>query len=73
MEITKIYQNIINQQVRVLYSTKLVVWESGNMRGIPQWIDRNKLHKLTKLVEAGTLLTKKDFQFLESLVLKYKF
>tara|TARA_B110000285_G_scaffold200432_1_gene234339 strand:+ start:506 stop:727 length:222 start_codon:yes stop_codon:yes gene_type:complete len=73
MEIEKIYDNIKNQQLYVLQSTRDVIYTSGNMMGIPQWIDRNKLHKLIKTVEDGRLLTKKDFQFLESLVLKYKF
>jgi hypothetical protein len=44
------------------------------MNGIPQWRDRKRLHDLIqKVKEDGYLLTKKDFQFLESLVLKYKF
>ena len=70
----KIYENILTQQLHMLSYIKAGVWGSGNMNGIPQWRDRRRLHTLTeKVKEDGYLLTKKDFQFLESLVLKYKF
>ena len=69
-----VYESILRQQLHMLHYIKDVVWSSGNMNGIPQWRDRKKLHQLTeKVTEDGYLLTKKDFQFLESLVLKYKF
>jgi hypothetical protein len=43
------------------------------MKGIPQWRDRKRLHQLTeKFGEENYLLSKKDFQFLESLHFKYK-
>ena len=70
----EVYESILRQQLHMLHYIKDVVWGSGNMNGIPQWRDRKRLHQLTeKVTEDGYLLTKKDFQFLESLVLKYKF
>lgn len=50
-----------------------IVWGSGNMKGIPQWEDRSNLHKLSNKLKEEILLTKKDFQFLETLLFKYKF
>jgi hypothetical protein len=70
----EVYESILRQQLHMLLYIKDVVWSSGNMNGIPQWRDRKRLHDLIqKVKEDGYLLTKKDFQFLESLVLKYKF
>ena len=70
----EVYENIVNQQRHMLVHLKEIVWGSGNMNGIPQWRDRKRLHELTeKVFDDGYLLTKKDFQFLESLHQKYKF
>lgn len=70
----KVYENILTQQLHMLAKLKQIVWGSGNMKGIPQWRDRKRLHELTeKVSDDGYLLTKKDFQFLESLHHKYKF
>ena len=70
----EVYESILTQQLHMLNHIKAGVWGSGNMNGIPQWRDRRRLHELTENVkEEGYLLTKKDFQFLESLVLKYNF
>jgi hypothetical protein len=70
----EVYERILRQQLHMLNHIKAGVWGSGNMNGIPQWRDRKRLHDLIqKVKEDGYLLTKKDFQFLESLVLKYKF
>lgn len=68
-----VYKSIWNQQRALLVEVKNVVYSSGNLKGIPQWRDRNRLHKLTeKFKEENYLLSKKDFQFLESLHFKYK-
>jgi len=68
-----VYYSIWNQQRALLVEVKNVVYSSGNLKGIPQWRDRNRLHKLTeKFKEENYLLSKKDFQFLESLHFKYK-
>ena len=51
----------------------MIVYSSGNLNGIPQWRDRKRLHTLTEKFSAGNyLLSKKDFNFLESLYFKYK-
>ena len=74
MEITKIYETIITQQLHTLSYVTGIIMGSGNLNGIPQWRDRSKLHKIRARVdEHGYLLVKKDFQFLERLILKYKF
>jgi len=73
MEIENIYDSILTQQMHVLMYVKGVILKSGNLNGIPQWRDRSKLHKITtRSMEFGYLLVKKDFQFLERLILKYK-
>ena len=49
-----------------------IIWKSGDTKGIPQWRDRNRLHKLdVKLKKESYLLTYKDFQFLDSMYQKY--
>jgi hypothetical protein len=71
--VTKVYESIWNQQKHLLNEIHKVVYSSGNMKGIPQWRDRKRLHQLTEKFDAGNyLLSKKDFQFLESLHFKYK-
>ena len=68
-----VYKSIWNQQRALLVEVNKVVYSSGNMKGIPQWRDRKRLHQLTEKFGAGNyLLSKKDFQFLESLHFKYK-
>ena len=70
----KVYEDILIQQLYMLHYLKSIVWCSGNMNGILQWRDRKRLYDLTENVEVnGYILTKKDFQFLESLHQKYKF
>jgi hypothetical protein len=71
--VTKVYESIWNQQRFLLKEVHEVVYSSGNMKGIPQWRDRKRLHTLSeKFGEGNYLLSKKDFQFLESLYFKYK-
>ena len=71
--VTKVYESIWNQQKHLLNEIHKVVYSSGNMKGIPQWRDRKRLHTLSeKFGEGNYLLSKKDFQFLESLHYKYK-
>jgi len=71
--VAKVYNSIWNQQRHLLNEIHSVVYSSGNMKGIPQWRDRKRLHQLTEKFDAGNyLLSKKDFQFLESLYYKYK-
>ena len=69
-----VYEDILIQQRHMLHYLKGIVWGSGNINGILQWRDRKRLYDLTENVEVnGYVLTKKDFQFLESLHQKYKF
>lgn len=71
--VTKVYESIWSQQRFLLKEIHEVVYSSGNMKGIPQWRDRKRLHILSeKFKEGNYLLSKKDFQFLESLYFKYK-
>ena len=70
----KVYEDILIQQLHMLIHIKNTIYQSGNMNGILQWRDRKRLYDLTENVEVnGYILTKKDFQFLESLHQKYKF
>ena len=72
-KVSDVYQSVWNQQKHLLTELKKVVYSSGNLKGIPQWRDRTRLHKLTeKFKDESYLLSKKDFQFLESLHFKYK-
>lgn len=65
--------SIVNQQLHMLFHIKKTIYASGNLNGIPQWRDRSRLKKLTENVcENDYILTKKDFQFLDSLYQKYK-
>ena len=65
--------SIINQQLNMLCYIKTLIFQSGNLNGIPQWRDRSKLMKLIENVyNNDTFLTSKDFLFLERLHLKYK-
>lgn len=73
MEIEEVYRTMRQHQCRLLDSITEIVYTSGNMRGIPQWRDRNRLYKLRDtFMKEEYLLTIKDFQFLESLCYKYK-
>ena len=72
-EVNRVYESIWFQQKMLLNEIKNVVYSSGNMKGIPQWRDRKRLHTITeKFNEGDYLLTRKDFHFLESLHYKYK-
>jgi len=72
-EVKDVYQSIWNQQMILLKEIKKVIYSSGNLKGIPQWIDRKRFYQLeTKYSAENYLLSKKDFQFLESLHFKYK-
>lgn len=72
-DVRSVFVSIRHQQKRLLDSVYDIVYSSGNMRGIPQWRDRNRLFKLMKKFhETQYLLSEKDFQFLESLYFKYK-
>jgi hypothetical protein len=71
--VTGVYESIWNQQKMLLKELHRIVYSSGNLKGIPQWRDRKRLHQLTEKFDDGNyLLSKKDFQFLESLHYKYK-
>ena len=71
--VTDVYQSVWNQQLILLKEIKNTIYSSGNLKGIPQWRDRKRLYQLTeKFKDESYLLSKKDFQFLESLHFKYK-
>ena len=68
-----VYTSVWMQQNLLIKEIYEIVYSSGNMKGIPQWRDRKRLHQLMeKFMEQNYLLSKKDFQFLESLHYKYK-
>jgi len=75
MEIEKIRnlrESIKMQQIHMVNYIWDTIWKSGDTKGIPQWRDRNRLHKLdVKLKKESYLLTYKDFQFLDSMYQKY--
>ena len=72
-DIDSVYKSIWNQQRMLLDEIHNIVYSSGNLKGIPQWRDRKRLRQLTDKFGIGNyLLSKKDFQFLESLHFKYK-
>ena len=72
-----VYESIWFQQNMLLKEIYEVVYSSGNMKGIPQCRDRKRLNQIMEKFgvnkkEKNYLLTRKDFQFLESLHYKYK-
>ena len=68
-----VYESVVSQQLHMLINIKDTIYQSGNLNGIPQWRDRKRLHKvIEKVYDTDYLLTKKDFQFLDSLYQKYK-
>ena len=70
--ISKVKESIHSQQMLLINHIWGVIWNSGNIDGILQWRDRNKLHKLNaKLKKESYLLSHENFQFLESLLMKY--
>ena len=70
--ISKVKESIHSQQMLLINHIWGVIWHSGNIDGILQWRDRNKLHKLdVKLKKESYLLSNENFQFLESLLMKY--
>lgn len=72
-KVSDVYQSVWNQQKYLLTEVGRVVYSSGNLKGIPQWRDRKRLYNLNlKFSDDNYLLSKKDFQFLESLHFKYK-
>jgi hypothetical protein len=75
MEIEKIRnlrESIKMQQIHMVNHIWDIIWKSGDTKGIPQWRDRNRLHKLdVKLKKESYLLSYKDFQFLDSMYQKY--
>jgi len=72
-DVRTVFVSMRHQQKRLMDYVHDIVYSSGNMRGIPQWRDRNRLFKLMKKFhETQYLLSEKDFQFLESLYFKYK-
>jgi len=72
--VNDVKNSIVNQQLHMMLHIKNTTYSSGNLNGIPQWRDRKRLHELIeKVYNDDYLLTKKDFQFLESLHQKYKF
>jgi hypothetical protein len=72
-EVTDVYQSVWNQQRALLREVKVIIYSSGNLKGIPQWRDRKRLYQLTEKFKGDEyLLSKKDFQFLEGLHYKYK-
>ena len=73
MDIKRVHNSMLMQQKMFLDEITNIVYASGNLRGIPQWRDRNRLYKLKQqLLTREYLLSMKDFQFLESLFHKYK-
>lgn len=73
MDMKRIHNSILMQQKMLVDEITNHVYASGNLRGIPQWRDRNRLYKLRQqLLTREYLLSMSDFQFLESLFHKYK-
>ena len=73
MDMKRIHNSILMQQKLLVDAVANHVYASGNLNGIPQWRDRNRLYKLRKqLLTREYLLSMADFQFLESLFYKYK-
>ena len=73
MRVSKVFESVWMQQKMLIDEITRTVYTSGNLNGIPQWRDRKKLYTLTeKFGEGNYLLSRKDFQFLESLHYKYK-
>lgn len=71
--VNDVMESIVNQQLYMMFHIKKTIYSSGNLIGIPQWRDRSKLHKLiNEVYDKNYILTKKDFQFLDSLYQKYK-
>ena len=71
-KITNLRESIKMQQIHMVNHIWDIIWTSGDTKGIPQWRDRNRLHKLdVKLKKESYLLTYKDFQFLDSMYQKY--
>ena len=71
--VNDIYESVVSQQLHMLIHIKSTIYQSGNLNGIQQWRDRKRLHKvIEKVYDTDYLLTKKDFQFLDSLYQKYK-
>ena len=71
-DVSKVKESIHSQQMLLINHIWGVIWGSGNTDGILQWRDRNKLHKLNaKLKKESYLLSHENFQFLESLLMKY--
>ena len=72
--VRSVKSSIMMQQCHLLRYIGDVVYSSGNINGIPQWLDRSKLYKLTdEALNTDYLFTQRDFEFLERLHLKYKF
>ena len=46
-EVTDVYQSVWNQQRALLREVKVIIYSSGNLKGIPQWSDRKRLYQLT--------------------------
>jgi hypothetical protein len=71
--VNDVKESIVNQQLYMLFHIKNTIYQSGNLNGVIQWRDRKRLRELTELVYSSDyMLTKKDFQFLDSLYRKYK-
>ena len=71
--VNDVYNSVWNQQLVLLKLIKNTIYSSGNLKGIPQWRDRKRFYQLEQKYSTGNyLLSKKDFQFLESLHFKYK-
>ena len=71
-DVSKVKESIHSQQMLLITHIWGVIWDSGNTSGVLQWRDRNKLHKLNaKLKKESYLLSHENFQFLESLLMKY--
>ena len=71
--VNDVYKSVVNQELHMLIHIEDAIYQSGNLNGIPQWRDRKRLHNIIeKVYDTDYLLTKKDFQFLDSLYQKYK-
>ena len=58
-DVKNVYDSIWFQQNMLLKEIYEVVYSSGNMKGIPQWRDRKRLHQLMeKFMEQNYLLSK---------------
>ena len=48
--VNDVYESVVSQQLHMLSHIKNIIYQSGNLNGIPQWRDRKRLHKVIEKV-----------------------